>query len=149
MKRFFASPTRQYAETRDRPPEPNTSCEIRRVRNPTGPPPHRAIVPVTQELERFHVLYIRHLLREPLDLPTRRVTFRGKAVPNYRQKARAGGVRISWTLTGMQQYWKFAMPQYVHMTGNTRYRNTTFDYTRAEHRDLIYHMAQCKFGTPP
>ena len=80
--------------------------------------------------------------------PTRQVTFLGQASPNQRAKARPGGVRLSWTLIGMQEYWRLAMPQYIRMCEDHTYSNSQFDHTREPHRRLIFKMAQCRYGQP-
>ena len=113
---------------------------------PKGSAPPRKVIPIADELTQKHTLYIGHLLREPLDAPTRRVTFRGQAIPNYRAKARVGGVRVSWTITGMQQYWRLALPTHLRLTGDTAYEDNQFDHQRERHRALIHHMAGCRFG---
>ena len=100
------------------------------------------------EIRRHHALYIRHLLREPFMEPTRQVTFLGQATPNYRPKARPGGVRLSWTILGMQEYWRIALPQYMRVWEDRTYANSQFDHTREPHRNLIYRMAQSRYGQP-
>ena len=103
------------------------------------------IIPVTDELSTRQVQYIGHLLREDHPNPTRTVTFLGEARPNHREKARVGGMRLSWTLQGMQKYWAQALPTHIRLTGDIRHRGQTFSHKSTEHRHLLAHMARSRF----
>ena len=113
---------------------------------PRSAPTPTPIIPLTEELFRKHTLYIGHLLREHHCEPTRRVAIRGKDKPNHRAKVRTGGVRISWIITGLEQYWRLAMPRHVQLTEDRRYIQSTFDHTRSPHCDLLAHMAGSRLG---